>query len=201
MADFTIKTFDEKIHNIYLKGDVDEDMWQTLVDKINEFKSADDDIADQNMASLLSIGIQAKIIRPMVNIYLSTFGGYIYDMLAIYDEIKALTNDYVVNIFCVGKIISAGTIIMLAVDNEHRFAYQNTTFMYHTLSGYHAGKIKELEENVEESKRLHKVMWNILKENTAIPEEKLDEIYKCKKDWYITAQQAKKYKIISEIVS
>jgi len=200
MADFTIKTFDERIHNIYLKGDVDEDMWQTLVDKINEFKSADDDIADQNMASLLSIGIQAKIIRPVVNIYLSTFGGYIYDMLAIYDEIKALTKEYEVNIFCVGKIMSAGTVIMLATDLEHRFAYQNTTFMYHTLSGGSWGKVKEQEENVEESKRLHKVMWGILKENTSIPEDKLDEIYKCKKDWYITAQQAKKYKIISEII-
>ena len=200
MADFTIKTFDEKIHNIYLKGDVDEEMWQALVDKINEFRSADDDIADQNMASLLSIGIQAKIIRPVVNIYLSTFGGYIYDMLAIYDEIKALTKEYEVNIFCVGKIMSAGTIIMLATDLEHRFAYPNTTFMYHTLSGGSWGKVKEQEENVEESKRLHKVMWGILKENTSIPEDKLDEIYKCKKDWYITAQQAKKYKIISEII-
>ncbi len=200
MADFTIKTFDEKIHNIYLKGDVDEYMWQTLVDKINEFKSADDDIADQNMASLLSIGIQAKIIRPVVNIYLSTFGGYIYDMLAIYDEIKALTKEYEVNIFCVGKIMSAGTIIMLAVDLEHRFAYQNTTFMYHTLSGYNKGKMKDMEEDVEESKRLHKMMWNIYKENTNIPDDKLDEIYKCKKDWYITSQLAKKYKIISEII-
>ena len=200
MADFTIKTFDERIHNIYLKGDVDEDMWQTLVDKINEFRSADDDISDQNMASLLSIGIQAKIIRPVVNIYLSTFGGYIYDMLAIYDEIKALTKEYEVNIFCVCKIMSAGTIIMLATDLEHRFAYQNTTFMYHTLSGGCWGKVKEQEENVEESKRLHKVMWGILKENTSIPEDKLDEIYKCKKDWCITAQQAKKYKIISEII-
>ena len=200
MADFTIKTFDERIHNIYLKGNVDEKMWQALVDKINEFRSADDDIADQNMASLLSIGIQAKIIRPVVNIYLSTFGGYIYDMLAIYDEIKALTKEYEVNIFCVGKIMSAGTVIMLATDLEHRFAYQNTTFMYHTLSGGSWGKVKEQEENVEESKRLHKVMWGILKENTSIPEDKLDEIYKCKKDWYITAQQAKKYKIISEII-
>ena len=53
MAEFTIKTFDEKIHNIYIKGDVDEDMWSNLVDKINEIKSEDDDIADQNLASLM----------------------------------------------------------------------------------------------------------------------------------------------------
>ena len=200
MAEFTIKTFDEKIHNIYIKGDVDESMWQNLVDKINEIKSADNDIADQNMASLASVGIQAQIIRPSINIYLSTFGGYIYDMMAIYDEIKRLSKEYEVNIYCVGKIMSAGTFIMLAVDLEHRFAYQNTTFMYHTLSGGCYDKIKQMEEDVEENKRLHKIMWNIYKENTEIPEEKLDEIYKCKKDWYITAQQAKKYKIISDII-
>ena len=200
MADFTIKTFDEKIHNIYLKGDVDEDMWQALVDKINEIRSADDDIADQNLASLMSVGIEAQVIRPAINIYLSTFGGYIYDMFAIYDEIKRLTAEYVVNIYCVGKIMSAGTIIMLATDLEHRFAYPSTSFMYHTLSGWSAGKRKDMEEDVEENKRLHKLMWNIFKDQTEIPEDKLDEIYKCKKDWYITAEQAKKYKVISKIV-
>lgn len=200
MPEFTIKTFDAKIHNIYLKGDVDEEMWQTLVDKINEIKSADDDIADQNLASLMSVGIEAEIIRPSINIYLSTFGGYIYDMLSIYDEIKALKDEYKVNIYCVGKIMSAGTIIMLAADYEHRFAYPSTTFMYHTLAGGAFGKIKDIEENAEECKRLHKIMWNIYKENTAIPDDKLDEIYKCKKDWYITAEQAKKYKIISKIL-
>lgn len=200
MAEFTIKTFDEKIHNIYIKGDVDEDMWQNLVDKINEIKSADDDIADQNLASLMSVGIEAQIIRPAINIYLCTYGGIIHDMLAIYDEIKKLSKEYEVNIYCVGKIMSAGTVIMLAVDLEHRFAYPNTTFMYHTLAGCAWGKMKDMEEDVEESKRLHKLMWNIIKDNTEIPEEKLDEIYKCKKDWYITSDQAKKYKIISKIV-
>ena len=200
MADFTIKTFNEKIHNIYLNGDVDEIMWKQLVDSINEIRSEDNDIIDQNVASLASIGLSVTITRPIINIYLSTFGGYIHDMFAIYDEIKALSNDYIVNIYCVGKIMSAGTVIMLAVDLDHRFSYANTTFMYHTLSGGAYGKIKDIEENAEENKRLHKIMWTIIKENTKIPEEKLEEIYKCKKDWYISAEQAKKYKIISKII-
>lgn len=200
MADFTIKTFDERIHNIYLNGDVDEVMWKALVDKINEIKSADEDIVNQNVASLLSIGINAQIMLPVINIYLSTYGGNIYDMFAIYDEIKTLSKEYEVNIFCVGKIMSAGTVIMLAVDLDHRFSYANTTFMYHTLSGLSYGKIKDLEENTEENKRLHKLMWNIIKDNTSIPPEKLDEIYKCKKDWFITADQARKNKIISKVI-
>ena len=200
MAEFTIKTYDPKIHNIYLKGNVDENMWSNLVDKINEIKAADKDIDETNIGTLSLFGIDCQAIHPSINIYLQTFGGYIYDMLAIYDEIHRLQNDYVVNIYCVGKVMSAGTIIMLAVDLEHRFAYANTTFMYHSISGGSWGKIKELEENVDESRRLHKLMWNIYKENTKIPLEKLDEIYKCKKDWFITAKDAIKYKIINKII-
>ena len=150
MAEFTIKTFDEKIHNIYITGEVEESMWSNLVDKINEIKGADDDIADQNLASLMSVGIEAQVIRPPINIYLNTYGGNILDMFAIYDEIKKIQKEYIVNIYCVGKVMSAGTIIMLAVDYEHRFAYANTTFMYHTLSGFALGKMKDMEENVDE---------------------------------------------------
>jgi hypothetical protein len=71
MADFTIKTFNEKIHNIYLNGDVDEIMWKNLVDSINEIRSEDNDIIDQNVASLASIGLSVTISRPIINIYLS----------------------------------------------------------------------------------------------------------------------------------
>ena len=200
MADFTIKTYDSKLHNIYLKGDVDEEMWSSLVDKINEIRSSDKEIDETNIGTLSLLGIAVQPIRPAINIYLSTFGGYIYDMFSIYDEIKSLQKEYEVNIYCVGKIMSAGTIIMLSVDLEHRFAYPNTTFMYHTLSSMSLGKVKEMEENIEESKRLHKEMWKIYKENTKIPIDKLDEKYKNKKDWYISSNQALKYKIIGKIV-
>lgn len=200
MAEFVLKSFDEKIHNIYLKGYVDEDMLGTLVDKINEIKSADEDIEAQNVASLLAIGIDVQVIRPAVNIYLSTYGGNVYDMFSIYDEIRALKKEYEVNMYCVGKVMSAGSIIMLAADLDHRFAYANTTFMIHTVSSLTNGKIKTMEEDVDEVKRLHKMMWNIYKTNTEIPEEKLDEIYKCKKDWFLTAEQAKKYKIIGSVL-
>lgn len=200
MADFTIKTYDTKLHNIYITGEVDETMWQTFVDKINEIKAADTEIDEINVGTLSLFGISAQAIHPPINIYLNTYGGCIHDMLAIYDEIRALAKIYEVNIICTGKIMSAGTIIMLAVPLEHRFSYSNTTFMYHSLSAFACGKIKEMEENVEESKRLHKIMWNIYKENTSIPKEKLDEIYKSKIDWFISAEQAKKYKIISKII-
>lgn len=200
MAELTIKTFNDKLHNIYIKGEVDEEMWSFLVDKINEMRGADDDVSENNTSALLALGLLTEAKRPPVNIYLSTYGGNTYDMFAIYDEIKKLQETYEVNLYCVGKIMSAGTIIMLAVDKKHRFAYPNTTFMFHTLSSFTYGKIKEMEEDIDEAKRVHNLMLKIYKENTSIPEDKLNDIYKRKKDLYMTAEQAKKYKIIDKIV-
>jgi len=200
MAELTIKTFNDKLHNIYIKGEVGEEMWSFLVDKINEMRSADEDVSENNTSALLALGLLTEAKRPPVNIYLSTYGGSIYDMFAIYDEIKKLQETYEVNLYCVGKIMSAGTIIMLAVDKKHRFAYPSTTFMFHTLSSFTYGKIKEMEEDIDEAKRLHNLMLKIYKENTSIPEDKLNDIYKRKKDLYMTAEQAKKYKIIDKIV-
>ena len=201
MADLTIRQYEEKLHNIYLTGEVNEDMWKQFVDSINEMKSSDSIIDTNNLGTLALIGLSdITLIHPEVNIYLTTYGGCIYDMFGIYDEIVRLKQEYIVNIYCVSKVMSAGTIIMLAADYKNRFAYKNTTFMFHTLSGWAIGKVKDIEENTEESKRLHKKMFEIYKQETNIPQDKLDEVYKCKKDWYLSAEQAKKYKIISKII-
>ena len=206
MADLTLKEYDKKIHEIYLKDNVNVEMWQTLVDKISEIRSSDDEVEQNNKDVLTKFGVDEDLFWqlnkvPDVNIYLSTFGGEIYNMFGIYDEIKRLDQEYNVNIYCVGKVMSAGTIIMLAVPLKQRFAYKNTSIMYHTLSSYGLeGKIPEIEESVDEAKRLHKMMMNIYKEETKLPKEKLNEVYNCKKDWFITPEQAIKYGVISKIV-
>ena len=111
-----------------------------------------------------------------------------------------MQKSYVVNIYCYGKVMSAGTIIMLAVDKEHRFASTYTTFMIHSLSSIEIGKIKELEDNVDEAKRMHNIMWDIYKENTKIPEDKLKDIYEKKQDWFLTSIEALEYGLIRQIV-
>lgn len=50
MAELTIKTFNRSIHDIYLNGEVCEDMWSELVKKIKEIKCADDEVSENNTA-------------------------------------------------------------------------------------------------------------------------------------------------------
>ena len=200
MAGLELKYFNGPLHNIYLVGEVSEEMYANLTKKIDEIREDDEAVIINNFSVLQSVGIDVTIGRPKIDVYITTYGGNVYDMFAIYDALKKLQKDYVVNIYAQGKVISAGTVIFLAVDKKHRFAGENTTFMFHDLSGGAFGKVKELEENAEEGKRLHSMIWQIFKDNTKMPEKLLTEMYENKKDIYLNARQAKKFGIIEEIV-
>ena len=115
--------------------------------------------------------------------------------------IKNLQKNYIVNIIANGYVMSAGILIMLAVDKKHRFSYSNATFLLHTLSTIQVGKIKQLEEETAEGKRLHNIIWDIYRKEAKIPETVLNDIYEKKQDCFIDAKKAKKWGIISEIIN
>ena len=195
-----LRFFNQPLHNIYLVGEVGEEMYVNLVKKIDEIREDDNNVIINNFSVLQSVGIDISIAPPEINIYINTYGGCVYDMFSIYDMIKGLQKNYVVNIFCQGKVMSAGTIIMLAVEKKHRFAYSNCTFMFHDLASGKVGKLKDLEEDIDEAKRLHRMMFQIFKDNTKLPEKILNDMYDCKKDVFLSAKEAKKYGIIDEIL-
>lgn len=149
-----------------------------------------DVMASLVIRALLKMG---DISNEPIEIYLSSYGGEIYSGLAIYDAIRASPCDVV--IYANGKIMSAGTIIYLAGDV--RIAAKHTTFMMHSASSGAEGKIKDMEIDVQEGKRLNGVILDILAERT-----------KMKKNWwyrkilshdsYFDVNQAKEWGLISQ---
>lgn len=200
MADLTLKTFDCKIHTVHLSGDVDEAMFNTLNEKILEIEAADNEVIYENTAVLGSLGIEVNIGRPKIVIYLSTYGGVVYDGLAIYDLLKDVQKEYEIDLICTGKIMSMGTIVMLAVDKDHRYAYKNTTFMIHQLSSMSFGKLADLKQDVNECERLNDIVTDILLTNTKITKKQLTDVYEKKKDWYFGAEEAKNMQMIKEVI-
>lgn len=200
MAELTIKTFDYKIHTIHLSGNVDEAMFNTLNEKILEIEAADNEVIYENTAVLGSLGIEVSIARPKIVIYLSTYGGSVYDGLAIYDLLKDVQSEYEIDLICTGKIMSMGTIIMLAIDKDHRFAYKNTSFMIHQIASFAYGKLEDMKQDVNECERLENLMSDIILVNTKLTKKQLRDIYDKKKDWYFNSEEALKIQMISKIL-
>ena len=197
-----IKEIDLKERNITLFNDVDESSVSSAVEKIVQLNQEDQMWIQSIETSLKVSGAKfthsnkIDIEMPHIQILLSTYGGSVYDGLSLYDVIK--NSDTKVDVTCFGKIMSMGIPILLA--SKTRKAYRNTTFMIHEVSSLSIGKIADMEDEVQETKRLNKILFDIIQNETKITADKLREIYEKKKDWYLTAEEALELGIITEIL-
>ncbi len=202
--DFTLKNINITNRDIFIYKDIDEDSSKQLNKEVNDIIFDDNNIINNNKYILDYLYKNNKIdhqqIIPPVNIYLETFGGSVYSALNMYDTIKILNEHAKTNIIAKGKCMSAGITILLSVPLEQRIATSSTTFMIHQVSSISIGKTADMEDDVKEAKRLNEILFNIIKNNTAITQEDLDKNYDRKVDWMLTAKEALKLKLISKII-
>lgn len=194
-----IKEIELKERTITIFNDVDESSMSSAIEKIFQINQSDEEWI-KNLYNILNASCakfdSSVVEMPHIQVLLSTYGGDVYDGLSLYDAIKNSNTE--VDITCFGKIMSMGIIILLASKN--RKAYRNTTFMIHEISSGAIGKLADLEESVDEAKRLNKVLFDIIEKETKITKAQLEEIYNKKQDWFITAEEALKLGLITEII-
>ena len=194
-----IKEIEIKDRTITIFNDVDESTMSSAVEKIVQINQEDDAWIRNVYSAMDASGAKfspTTIEMPHIQILLSTYGGNVYDGLSLYDAIKNSKTD--VDITCFGKIMSMGIVILLAAKT--RKAYRNTTFMIHELSSGVIGKLADMEESIDESKRINRVVFDIIEKETKITHSWLKEIYNKKKDWFFTAEEALEIGLITEII-
>ena len=134
--------------------------------------------------------------REPIKIYVSSFGGSVYDMWTLVDII--LNSKTPIHTYCTGYAMSAGFKIFLA--GTKRFASSHATFMYHTLSDWKEGKIQDIKESLEQSERLQTAIEEYVTSRTKITNERLAEVRDKKLDWFIGSDEALQLGIIDEII-
>lgn len=131
-----------------------------------------------------------------IEIFIDSYGGYVYQVLGLLSIMdKSVTQ---IHTIVTGAAMSCGFMILLF--GHKRFAYELATPMYHQMSGGYWGKIQDMEEEVKEIKRLQTKFDQLIVKRTNITKEKLEDVRKRKIDWYMSAQEAKEYGVIDEII-
>lgn len=191
----TVDTFNkeyiEKCRTILADKAVAEEKVNRL---INEYNIAYNPL---NPAECRASDITLK--TPSLYIMMQSPGGSVYNGLSMYDTIKSYNTQVKTNLYISGMCMSMGTILLCSVPLDQRIAHPNTTFMIHQVSSMTFGMLADMEQDVEETKRLNNILFDILIKNTNIPAEKLDEVYREKKDWFISADEAVTYGLISKV--
>ena len=91
--------------------------------------------------------------------------------------------------------------VVVALGAKVRKAYRNTTFMIHQVQGLSIGSLREMEDTVAEVSRINDMLFRIIKEKTSITEAQLNDVVQNRRDWFMTADEALKLGIITEIIA
>lgn len=132
-----------------------------------------------------------------IHIYINSPGGSVTAGMAIYDTMKYIKCD--VSTICVGMAASMGAFLLAGGTKGKRFALPNSEIMIHQPSGGAQGQATDIHIVAEQILRIKEKLNKILAENTGQP---LDRITAdTERDNYMTADEAKEYGIIDEVIT
>lgn len=182
-----------KARDVYLYGDVDGE--GIIPELIKQIQSIDRD--DQRLVHIYKAHGITYVPAPII-LHISSYGGIIYDGLALISTMK--TSKTPVDTVVDGYAMSMGLVI--ATQGRKRYCHALSTYMFHQLSSWNEDtrKLKDIEEDLAESRRQQEIINNLILDRTKITKKMLDNNKRQKKDWYITAQEALKLGLVDEIL-
>ncbi|MGH2813341.1 MAG: ATP-dependent Clp protease proteolytic subunit [Actinomycetota bacterium] len=155
---------------------------------------------DENVANLITAQlIYLEYDNPDrdINLYINSPGGQVYAGLAIYDTMQFIKPE--VQTYCLGMAMSMAAIILSAGAKGKRFALPNSKVMIHQGSAGFQGTPADIEIHAREALNVTQRMAEILAEHTG---QSVEQVKKdVDRDRFMTAEEAKGYGIIDEIVS
>jgi ATP-dependent Clp protease protease subunit len=154
-----------------------------------------DSVANSIIAQLLFLASQDP--KKDIQLYINSPGGSLTAALAIYDTMQYVKP--AVSTVCVGMAASAAAVLLASGEKGKRFALPNSEIMLHqvAVSGV-SGEAVEIEIAAKQIVKLRSKVNQILAHHTGQPLEKIGK--DTDRDFYLSAQEAKKYGIIDEVI-
>lgn len=154
----------------------------------------DDHVANLVIAQMLFL--QMEDPKKDINLYINSPGGSVTAGLAIYDTMQFVTCD--VTTYCMGLAASMAAVLLCAGAKGKRYALPNSDIMIHQVSGGAQGQASDVERQVEFMFKLKKRLNRIISHHTGQPVEQVEK--DADRDYYMTAEEAKKYGLVDEVV-
>jgi ATP-dependent Clp protease, protease subunit len=154
----------------------------------------DDTVANLVMAQLLHL--ESEDPEKDIQLYINSPGGSVTALLAIYDTMQYVRPDVATT--CMGQAASAAAVLLAAGARGKRLGLPHSRILIHQPSGGAEGQSVDIEIQAREILRMRRMLDEILAAHTG---QDVDKIARdTDRDFIMTAEQAKEYGIIDEII-
>lgn len=153
-----------------------------------------DVVANSIIAQFLFLA--SKDEKKDIQLYLNSPGGSVTAGLAIYDTMQHIKCP--VSTVCVGMAASMGAVLLAAGAKGKRFALPNSEIMLHQVMGGVTGEAVEIEITAKQILKIREKLNAIIAKHTGQDIKKIAN--DTDRDFYLSAQEAKEYGLIDEVI-
>ena len=155
----------------------------------------DDDVANLVIAQLLFL--EAEDPDKDINLYINSPGGVVTAGMAIYDTMQFIKPP--VATVCLGQGASMAAVLLAGGAHGKRTALPNARILIHQPMGGTRGQATDIKIQAEEILRMREHLNGLLAKHTGQPLERIAA--DTERDYYMSAEQAKTYGIIDQVVA
>lgn len=131
-----------------------------------------------------------------ISLYVNSPGGAVDDTLAIYDTMRFVGSP--IATYCIGRAQSGGAVVLAAGTKGKRYALPHAKIMLHQPWGGVTGQASDIKIQAEEILKAKQTLNRLLAHHTGQPLEKI--MAETERDRYMTADEAKEYGLIDEVL-
>tara|TARA_R100000008_G_scaffold34486_2_gene19511 strand:- start:2270 stop:2866 length:597 start_codon:yes stop_codon:yes gene_type:complete len=142
-----------------------------------------------SLLSLKSTLTQCSDEPDPIEFYISTYGGQASEMFSLYDLMRLVQSEVPIHTYGIGKVMSAGVLLLAAGTKGERRIGANCRVMIHGLIAGQHGQIPDIENEFTEVKMTQKLYIKSLARETNMDEKQIKKMMDKKTNVYLDAEK------------
>ena len=179
------------------RGERSYDIYSRLLEDRIIFLGEEVTDVSASVISAQLLFLEAEDPSKDIHLYINSPGGSVTAGMAIYDTMNYIKCD--VSTICMGLAASMGAFLLAGGAKGKRLALPNSEIMIHQPSGGARGQASDIKIVADNIIKTRKRLNEMLAANTGRPLEDIER--DTERDNFMTAEEAKDYGLIDEIVT
>ena len=126
-----------------------------------------------------------------IKFYISTYGGAADEMFAIYDVMNYVKRQgVIIETVGLGKVMSAGTLLLAAGTPGHRKLGKHCRVMIHAVAGGSMGELHSIKNELEQMNVLQESYIKAMSDETEMSKKQIQSLINRKVNVYLSASEA-----------
>ena len=191
---------DDDSRMVGLFGEVEENKVAQLVAIMLDLAETAEVEVEETVGEGEETKTETKVEILPIEFLLSTPGGSADDMFALYDIMRVIRDKCPIQTFGLGKVMSAGVLLLAAGTKGQRKIGKNCRVMIHSVIGGTSGSFHNLENEMAEMRYMQEAYLRALSEESNLSVAQLKKMINRKVNVYLSAEEAVKMGIADIIV-